>query len=362
MARLLCLIGLCGLLGCNAKSQSSTSARFGELIVEPIEIRVERRKKSKDDHEATSTRLTLTNAGNEAFEVSAVESSCACTVAELPKNRRVEPGKSLTLNVTVHVPDVGSRQGFVRINSTASKTPTIVIPVHLKGDELHPPYFLYAPKDVELVGNSPGDKVQTTWSVATFELQNEPSWILGVEPIIDANLQIELEREPSEKAVVDDVVERQYSFLVTAVTPPTPDEDTRSYVTFRLSQPSRKPVGRSSVTAKFRPLIRLAPDAFHIDVPSAKEFPIQRRVVLISEDENVSAVRLPENSPPWLRLEEIDPKRSMLRSTVPLSMVIGDEILEAMKDEQEFELNPVVLVETSEKKFEMRLRLHFRRK
>jgi hypothetical protein len=279
MARLLCSIVLaCGVLGCDAKSPSSTSARFGELIVEPIEIRAERHAKSKHDHEATSARLTLTNAGNEAIELSAVESSCACTVAELPKNRRVEPGKSLTLIVTVHVPDVGSRQGFVRISSTASKTPTIVVPVHLKGDELHPPYFLYDPKDVELVGNNAEEKIQTTWSVATFERSSEPNWITGVEPIPDANLQIELEGKPSEKVVVDDVVERQYSFLVTAVTPPTPDEDSRAYITFRLSQPSRKSVGRSAVTAKFRPLIRLAPDSFHMDVPVAEEFPIRRKI------------------------------------------------------------------------------------
>lgn len=363
MARLLCLIVLtCGLFGCETKNPISTSARFGELVSEPIEIRVERRAKSKDDHEASTARLTLTNAGTEAIELSAIESSCACTVAELPKNRRVEPGKSLTLNVTVHVPDVGSRQGFVRINSTASKTPTIVVPVHLKGDELHPPYFLYEPKDVELIGNDAGNKIQTTWSVATFERRSEPSWILGVEPIIDSSVQIELEGEPSEKVVVDDVVERQYSFLVTAVTPSTPDEDSRAYVTFRLSQPSRKSVGRSAVTVKFRPLIRLAPDAFHIDVPSAEEFPIRRKVVLISEEENVSAIRMAENSPPWFSLEEIDPKRSTQRSAIPLSFVIGDQILEAMKDEREFESSLVVVIETSEKKFETRLRLHFRRK
>lgn len=363
MARLLLSMILgCGLIGCGSSNSTSATPRFGELIVEPKEIRVERSSHTKNNNEPSSPKLTLTNAGTESIELSAIETSCACTVAELSKNRRLEPGKSVTLNVTVDVPDVGSRQGFVRISSTASKTPTIVVPVHLKGDELHPPYFLYGPKDVELVGHDADGKVQMTWSVATFERQGEPNWILGVEPIEESRIRVELEGEPSEKVVVDDVVERQYSFSVTATTPSTPDEDSRAYVSFRLSQPSRKSVGRSAVTVKFRPLIRLAPDTFQIDIPSSQKFPIHRKLVVIFEEGNAIGIKTPEDSPTWFRLEDIDSQLFTQRSAVPLSFVIGDEILEAMKNERELESSAVVLIETSSKQFEARLRLRFRRK
>lgn len=350
-----------GLLGCGSTSSNPTTARLGELIVEPKEIRVDRSSTTRNSREPSSPKLKLTNAGTEAVELLAIETSCACTVAELPKNRRLKPGESVTLHVTVHVPDVGTREGLVRINSTASKTPTIVVPVHLKGDELHPPYFLYDPKDVELVGNNAGEEVQTTWSVATFERRGEPNWILGAEPIEESSIRVELDGKPSEKVVVDDVVERQYSFVVTATTPSTADEDRRAYVSFRLSQMSRRPVGRAAVTAKFRPLIRLAPDAFHVDVASSEEFPIRRRFVLITEVETVRSVRMSENSPAWFKLEEAVLKQSSQQAAIPLGFAIGQELLEAMKNEREFESTPRVLIETNEKQFEARLRLHFRR-
>lgn len=83
---------------------------------------------------------------------------------------------------------------------------------------------------------------------------------------------------------------------------------------------------------------------------------------MISEQENIIAIRMSENSPAWFQLEKFDPKQSAQRASVPMTFAIGNEILDEMKSESELESNLVLLIETDEKQIEARLRLHFRRR
>lgn len=116
--------------------------------------------------------FTLTNAGNEILDITDIQSSCGCAVAQMPVTR-LAPGESTTLGVRVAPPPIGSRSATVAVFTNSPATPATEFTLLAKALNNRDRVAQVVPRRVDVQATK-GESAETSITIHTFESSPEP--------------------------------------------------------------------------------------------------------------------------------------------------------------------------------------------
>lgn len=302
-ASLLASIGGCGL---DAENESSKNApQIDEpngLVWEPALLELAAR--GDDDHRR-DVACRLVNRSGVEIRIISVRTNCACTMAGPLEHTILRPGDAVPLQFAVSFPSHGRKDSVVNVVVEPADIAAPPLHIVLEGPERPVPYLEFVPKQLRLAGRRPGETVTQACEISAVEQSGSEPWLNGAfDPA--GVVEVEFDGLPTEEPRGDRVL-RTYRFRVQGKLPQQSDAPER--FSLRLK-------GTSAVTrndAPFHipgvrlllPLARIVPAQIALRRSELAEWPVVRRVMIVTDDEGDFSVETPTNLPPWLTINQV---------------------------------------------------------
>lgn len=324
------------LYGCGSRGTTP-----GILVIDPPEATVT----AGEGGDASPREVTfkLHNKGGQPLTIGRIETPCCNSgvTAEPIKNRTVQPGQSTDLVLKASPPRIGHFDKFVQVHTNVDSGRSATITIHFAGEELHPPYMIgVKPLDLELSGTKPGMEVKHEMKICAVEREADAPWITGLKSNND-DVFITPVGTPEERAMDKGDVNRCYTFQVTASVPASVDARTAAAITVSVSQAPQTPPNGFFAFVRLSPPMRAVPSSLMVSSRSSSEFPIERKILLVSSSDRVGTLTVASDLPDWLEVTEDGgsapnrTKRYRLRITCPDSRPsVLDTTLEFRSDEE----------------------------
>jgi hypothetical protein len=204
---------------------------------------------------ALNHTFVFTNTGNQTLEVTKATGTCHCTVVDNNWTRRVEPGQTGTIPVSIDVrPEwAGSMSKTVLVESTDKSKPPTGLPLTINFDvwkpiEISQPYvFLNVP-------------VESTNEVSTVvRVDNNTPQPLALHHALSSNPAIAVEIKTNEPG-------KHYALIIRALPPFQPGTSFSANVTAATSS-SEMPTAQVNATVTVQPLVSVSPPHVLLEAP-----------------------------------------------------------------------------------------------
>ena len=175
----------------------------------------------KDQNGETLGTCELMNIGAKPIRITALRTSCSCTVASGVAGTVLKPGDRKTVTISAQVPSSGKQQSAIFVETDPPQPSGGVIRVELVGEELQVPYIRNVPRVLQLIASEPGETVVEAIDIVTVEEEGSEPWLTGLScDRKDVEVQLADMQDVEEVHSVS-AVARRYTFTVSLRAPDT---------------------------------------------------------------------------------------------------------------------------------------------
>ena len=254
--------------------------------------------------EVMHSEFKLLNEGTLPVTIERIDTSCHCTALDSIDKTKLDPGESAVVRLKLTPPSTGSQSAIVTIHLGDPAKSQVSVPVHMQGQEIHPPFFHGAAPKIRREYDPSGSH-PVEFEFLAVEAVGDP-WVIALDSnskdIVVGALVPRVDAEHSDSSGKVSSLMRAYRCRLDLKLL-TPGQTIRGLLTPRCRTTSQEHIPTIPVMIDYPSTVQVIPSELFVSAKDIKSSVIERKVVIESRDGTSLPSFRASTSTSWIEAE-----------------------------------------------------------